>query len=92
MSVNLLGRKIKLAKFHVDLFITPVNVGNMLPSSKKNFTNLYMEHTSEGVYINLNGSEALVSWANVQSVEYDRPAATPKIEVVQAIPAAAANA
>lgn len=72
-SKELNGRQIRYVKLSgSDVFVPGFgSLGTTLPPGSKTLS-LYMEHTQEGVYINVNNSaaEATIPWANVQVAVY----------------------
>lgn len=79
-----LGRRIVYAKLHETVHLP--NTGNLsdtLPPSMKQF-DLKMFHTNEGLFLQVNGVEAVVPWANVKIAQY-APEEKVKSQVLQAV-------
>lgn len=61
------GRKVTYAKLHAGCFVggSAGDLGSTLPPMNKTLS-LSMFTTAEGLFINANGVEAIIPWANVQ--------------------------
>ncbi len=69
------NRLVKYAKFHQGLFIPGFGtIGDTLPSASKSLK-LVMTYSADGLYVSVNGHEALVPPANVALVVFSPEAA-----------------